>query len=167
MNEIHPITTVEELYNSHGKKTGEIIIDATVWAITHSRTREAEDIALMTGADRRKLTMALELLVGMSLKEMIDEWRMLQARDLCLDETIPLEEAAVRCGFSSYKGFTQAMQRRWNTTPYTIRTGRVIPNPNYQMNRNPHSRRKAVEMAKELREQQSCTAGEQDVHDAR
>lgn len=167
MKAILPITTVEELYNSHDKETGEIIVDATVWAIAHSTTREAIEIANMVGAERRKLSSALELLVGMPLKEMIDEWRMLQARDLCLDESIKLEEVATQCGFASYKGFTQAVLRRWATTPYAIRTGRVKPNGNYRLNRIPNQRQKAEESAQKLRLQQACTAQQQEVNTTR
>ena len=165
MIEIQPIISVQELYAQQERETGEIIIDATVWAITHSTTREAEQIALLTGADRKKLTVALELLVGMPLKDMIDEWRMLQARDLCLQSDLSLDEVATRCGFGSYKGFAQAVQRRWGTTPYAIRTGHVINNSNYQLNRTANNRSRAVRNAEALRQDQACTAGNHAVHD--
>ena len=165
MKEIQPIISVQELYDQQDRETGEIIIDATVWAITHSTTREAEQIALLTGADRRKLTMALELLVGLPLKDMIDEWRMLQARDLCLQSDLSLHEVATRCGFGSYKGFLQAVMRRWGTTPYAIRTGHVINNGNYLLNRTPNNRSRAVNNAKALRQEQEYTAGKQAVHE--
>lgn len=161
MKKIQPITTIADLYKTHGEETGEIIVDATVYAIMHSTTREAGTIAEMVGADRRKLTMALELLVGIPLKDMIDEWRMLQARDLCLDESIALEDVPSKCGFASYKGFAQAVLKRWSTTPYTLRNGRVIPNGNYSMNRNPEQRRKVEDCAKELRQEKGCSTDQQ------
>lgn len=165
MKEIHPIYSVQDLYDQQEHETGEIIIDATVYAIMHTTTREAEKIAQLTGTDRKKLTVALELLVGMPLKDMIDEWRMLQARDLCLQQDMTLEEVATQCGFCSYKGFSQAVLRRWGTTPYAIRTGHVINNGNYQLNRSSTSRSEAVRNTQVLRQEQPCADQGREMND--
>ena len=150
--EIKPFTTVEALYDKRKEPTGEMIVDATVWALCNSSTRKAGEIALMVNADQRKLTHALELLVGVPLSEMINEWRMLQARDLCATSDLPLDKVAHQCGFGSLKGLGEACVTRWGVTPYVLRTGRIASNGRYKLNQEPQKRRAVLEKAKELRE---------------
>lgn len=152
ITEIKPIATVEELYNRKGEPTGEMIVDATVWAIMHSHTREAQDIASMVNADQRKLTHAIELLVGESLKDFIDEWRMLQARDLCVNTELPLHKVASLCGFGCYKSLIFACKRRWKTTPFALRTGTLFRNGNYKLNQDSNTRKELLKQANELRQ---------------
>lgn len=149
--EIKPFTTVEALYDKRNEPTGEMIVDATVWALNNSSTRKAGEIANLVNADQRKLTHALELLVGVTLNEMINEWRMLQARDLCTTSDLPLTKVAHRCGFGSLKGLNGACVARWGVTPNIIRTGKVSPNGHYKLNQEPQKRKTMLDKAKELR----------------
>ncbi len=147
----HIVETVEELYEAR-EPTGEVIIDEVVKSIRSTRTQKAADIALLLNADRRVLSNAIELLTGFSLGQLIIEWRMLQARDLLDDESLSVQEVAKRCGFMQQKNLIIAFRRRWGTTPFAYRTGKLIRNSNYVVNRDYHTRKSALKIAKEHRE---------------
>ena len=144
----HIAESVEELYNST-KPFGEIIIDAVVEAIRKTSTQRSGDIALLLDADHRMLNDAFKLLTGMNLSTLVVEWRMLQARDLLDDRSLTVQEVAHRCGFRQQKNLILAFRRRWGTTPQAFRTGRLLRNSNYVVNRDYHSRKAALDIARE------------------
>lgn len=75
-------TSVEELYNRKGEPTGEIIIDAVIEALRSSVTSKSEDIALLLDVDHRALWFGVQLLTGLRLKDFVQHWRVLQAKEL-------------------------------------------------------------------------------------
>lgn len=141
----HIIESVEELYKAQ-EPTGEIIIDAVVDAVRKTKTQKPGDIALLLDVDRRNLSIAFELLTGMTLNTLLQEWRMLQAHDLLDDKNLSVEEVANRCGFKQQKNLILAFRRRWGTTPYAYRTGKLLRNSNYVVNKDYRSRKKALSM---------------------
>lgn len=151
IQKIEKIATIEELYLNREEKTGELIVDAVVSAIKATSTRLAGDIAAMLGVQQRQLTYAMEMLVGMSLKDFITEWRLLQARDLCLHTDTPLHDVAKRCGYVCYGSLIEACMRRFGTTPYALRNGELIRNSNYISNQSSYKRKQVLDNANNIR----------------
>lgn len=139
----HIVETVEQLYNTN-EPTGEMIIDEVVDAVRKTQTQNASDIALLLDVDRRDLSIAFKLLTGIPLNQMVLEWRMLQARDLLDDKSLSVLEVAHRCGFKQQKNLILAFRRHWGTTPFAYRTGKLIRNSNYVVNKDSRSRKKAL-----------------------
>ena len=144
----HIVESVEEMYHAMAP-FGEVIIDAVLDAIRKTRTQSAGDIALLLDADRRLLNDAFLLLTGMNLSTLIVEWRMMQAKDLLDDKSLSVQEVAYRCGFKQQKNLILAFRRRWGTTPQAYRTGKLLRNRNYVVNKDYRSRKNALEVAKE------------------
>jgi len=144
----HIVESVEELYHAR-EPTGEVIIDEVVNTVRRTRTQRSSDIALLLEVEHRLLNDAFKLLTGMNLSTMIIEWRMLQAKDLLDDKSLSVQEVARRCGFMRKKNLILAFRRRWGTTPYAYRTGKLLRNSNYAVNKDHHSRKNALRIARE------------------
>ena len=144
----HIVESVEAMYHAM-VPFGEVIIDAVLDAVRKTRTQSAGDIALLLDADRRLLNDAFLLLTGMNLSTMIIEWRMMQAKDLLDDKGMSVLEVAHRCGFKRQKNLILAFRRRWGTTPQAYRTGKLLRNGNYVVNKDYHTRKTALDIAKE------------------
>ena len=91
-------TSVEELYKNRKTPTGELIMDALIEAINLSKTVHPGDIALLMDVDERALRYAVQLLTGMTLKDILHHWRVLQAKELW---------DAQCAGFKNYKEFAK------------------------------------------------------------
>ena len=154
---IKQITTVEELYKSKGAPTGESIVDAVVDYVKRVKGHSAEDVAIYLDVNRRKLSGAFELLVGVPLSDFILEWRLMQAVDLLDDETLSVAEVARRTGFKSVNYLTGVFTRRLGTTPLAYRNGEVTRNGNYPFNRDAYARKKVLENAARLKARNSKT----------
>lgn len=96
MIKIQQFTNVEELYKNRKTPTGELIMDAFIEALNNTRTIQASDIALFLGVNDRSLREAVNLLTGMQIKDIVQHWRLLQAKDLWEEQ---------KAGFSSVKEF--------------------------------------------------------------
>ncbi len=148
---IQPITTVEELYKSHGAPTGEIIVDAVVEYVKNMRDRSVTNVAEYFGQDSVILSGAIKMLVGVTLQEFIIQWRVLQALDLLDDPSLSVAEIARRTGFKCEKNFVQTLRRRVGVTPYAYRNDKVPRNGTYSFNRDPKERKKFAENLKQLK----------------
>ena len=144
----HIVESVEEMYHAR-EPTGEVIIDAVVDAVRKTRTQRSSDIALLLDVEHRMLNDAFKMLTGMNLSTMIIEWRMMQAKDLLDDKSLSVLEVAHRCGFKRQKNLILAFRRRWGTTPQAYRTGKLLRNSNYVVNKDYHTRKTALDIAKE------------------
>lgn len=71
-------------------------MDAFIEALNNTRTIQASDIALFLGVNDRSLREAVNLLTGMQIKDIVQHWRLLQAKDLWEEQ---------KAGFSSVKEF--------------------------------------------------------------
>jgi AraC-like DNA-binding protein len=118
-------------------------------AVRKTKTQRASDIALLLDVEHRLLNDAFKMLTGMNLSTMIIEWRMLQAKELLDRKDLSVQEVANRCGFKQQKNLILAFRRRWGTTPQAYRTGKLIRNSNYVVNKDPRSRKNALDVAKE------------------
>ena len=144
----HIVESVEEMYHAR-EPTGEVIVDAVVDSLRKTRTQRSSDIALLLDVDHRQLNAAFKLLTGMNLSTLITEWRMLQAKDLLDDKSLSVQAVANRCGFRQKKNLILAFRRRWGTTPNAYRTGKLLRNSNYVVNKDYHTRKNALDIAKE------------------
>ena len=73
-------------------------MDALIEAINLSKTVHPGDIALLMDVDERALRYAVQLLTGMTLKDILHHWRVLQAKELW---------DAQCAGFKNYKEFAK------------------------------------------------------------
>ena len=75
------IKTVEELY---GRKdgTGEVILDEMANCLRKTRIIAVADLAVLMDVDAHQLNQAVRLLTGMTTRDVINRWRLLQAREL-------------------------------------------------------------------------------------
>ena len=102
------VTSVETLYNSQ-VPTGEVVLDEIVRCLRTTRFIAVSDLAALT----------LRMLTGISPRELITRWRLLQARDLlrskAFDSLKPrsarLTAVARRCGWRSYRVMLKVAQR--------------------------------------------------------
>ena len=117
------IKTVEELY---GRKdgTGEVILDEMAECLRKTRIIAVADLAVLMDVDAHQLNQAVRLLTGMTTRDIINRWRLLQARDLLAassdgvakkgsrDDRIRLLNAvARRCGWRSYRVLLKVAHR--------------------------------------------------------
>ena len=75
------IKTVEELY---GRKdgTGEVILDEMAECLRKTRIIAVADLAVLMDVNAHQLNQAVRLLTGMTTRDIINRWRLLQAREL-------------------------------------------------------------------------------------
>lgn len=160
MIEIKQIATVEELYQKQGARTGEVIVDAVVEMLKEGpRTNAAKDYAQRLGLELRVLNAVMEKLVGVRLKEMIMQWRMLQALDLLDNPELSYDQVAQQCGFSTAKELGKEFARRQHTTIGVYRSNKLRLNTNYNINQRAETRRKVCENATKLRNRTKITEG--------
>ena len=96
----------------------EIIVDRVVWALRKSAITEAEDVAVMLDVDRVQLSGALVMLTGMTLHQIIREWRLLQAQELIKAGDLSLNAIARKCGWKNERVLKKIM--RTESLPISI-----------------------------------------------
>ena len=151
MIEIKQIATVEELYRHRKADTGEVFVDAIMYQLTNgAHSNSAQEMADRLGMELRALSKVTEKLVGVKLKEMIMQWRMLQALDLLDNPDYSYEQVAHLCGFSSTQDLAAEFKRRHKTTIEAYRKGQPRRNSNYSLNQTAEKRKAVVENAQKL-----------------
>ena len=75
------IKTIEELY-SRREATGEVLLDEMVNCLRRTRIIAVADLAALMDVNAHQLNMAVHLLTGMTTRDVINRWRLLQAQDL-------------------------------------------------------------------------------------
>ena len=126
MNKV--IKTVEELY---GRKdgAGEVILDEMAGILRTTRIIEVRDMALLMDVSAHALNMAVRLLTGMTVRTIINRWRLLQARDMlrqkgaeegsdgsmpnkaAIDRVKRLDSVARACGWRNYRVLLKVARR--------------------------------------------------------
>ena len=113
------IKTIEELYERKDG-TGEILLDEMAECLRKTRIIAVADLATLMDVDAHQLNMAVRLLTGMTTRDVINRWRLLQAQDLlrqgatgeAKDERIRrLNAVARRCGWRSYRVLQKVAHR--------------------------------------------------------
>ena len=75
------IKTIEELYGRR-EATGEVILDEMVNCLRRTRIIAVADLAALMDVNAHQLNQAMHLLTGMTTRDVINRWRLLQAQDL-------------------------------------------------------------------------------------
>ena len=75
------IKTIEELYGRR-EATGEVILDEMVNCLRRTRIIAVADLATLMEVNAHQLNQAVHLLTGMTTRDVINRWRLLQAQDL-------------------------------------------------------------------------------------
>ena len=122
------VTSVEELYNSR-EGTGEVILDEMAGILRTTRIIEVRDMALLMDVSAHALNMAVRLLTGMTVRTIINRWRLLQARDMlrqkeaeegsdgstvnkaAIDRVRRLDSVARSCGWRNYRVLLKVARR--------------------------------------------------------
>ncbi len=129
------IKTIEELYGRR-EATGEVILDEMANCLRRTRIIAVADLAALMDVDAHQLNMAVHLLTGMTTRDVINRWRLLQAQDLLRQGTMEgakdgigqnadgvskkgsrddrirlLNAVARRCGWRSYRVLLKVAHR--------------------------------------------------------
>lgn len=136
MIEIKQITNIDELYKHQDVLTGNILVDAVVEQLRTTNVHEGQILAERLNVDHRMLSKAMEKFVGLSLRELIVQWRVRQTVDLLDNPELSLEDIAQRTGYQALRSLSSAMMKYFGTTPVIYREGTININGGYKMNIN-------------------------------
>ena len=75
------IKTIEELYDKKDG-TGEVLLDEMAECLRKTRIIAVADLAALMDVNAHQLNMAVHLLTGMTTRDVINRWRLLQVQDL-------------------------------------------------------------------------------------
>ena len=75
------VTSIEELYDRKDG-TGEVLLDEMAECLRKTRIIAVADLATLMDVDAHQLNQAVRLLTGMTTRDVINRWRLLQAQDL-------------------------------------------------------------------------------------
>ena len=129
------VTSVEELYERKDG-TGEVLLDEMAECLRKTRIIAVADLATLMDVDAHQLNQAVRLLTGMTTRDVINRWRLLQAQDLLRQGTMEgakdgigqnadgvskkgsrddrirlLNAVARRCGWRSYRVLLKVAHR--------------------------------------------------------
>ena len=95
-----------------GGVTGEWLLDEVLGALVRNRdVLRPEELARAMDVDVDDLRGAVRLLTGRGLRELITEWRMLEARQMLQRGTLQPAEVARRCGWRSLQTMKATFRR--------------------------------------------------------
>ena len=129
------IKTIEELYDKKDG-TGEVLLDEMAECLRKTRIIAVADLAALMDVDAHQLNQAVRLLTGMTTRDVINRWRLLQAQELLRQGAMGTEHggqnatgterakqatkdvrirrlnaAARRCGWRSYRVLLKVAHR--------------------------------------------------------
>ena len=129
------VTSVEELYDRKDG-TGEVLLDEMAECLRKTRIIAVADLATLMDVDAHQLNQAVRLLTGMTTRDVINRWRLLQAQELLRQGAMGTEHggqnatgterakqatkdvrirrlnaAARRCGWRSYRVLLKVAHR--------------------------------------------------------
>ena len=122
------IKSVEELY-SRKEGTGEVVLDEMASILRKTRIIAVSDMATLMNVSAHQLNMAVGMITGMTVRSIINGWRLLQARDMLrqssaveaidgfkqntgtTDRVRRLDAVARACGWRSYRVMLNVARR--------------------------------------------------------
>jgi len=113
------ISSVEELY-SRKDGTGEVVLDEMASILRKTRIIAVSDMATLMNVSAHQLNMAVGMITGMTVRSIINGWRLLQARDMLRQGRM----AQMRDGLRSL-GSAEAIDGFKQNTEATERTRRL------------------------------------------
>lgn len=121
---IKQIITKEQLYAQQDTPTGELFVDAVVQELKKRRRPTVTSVAKAVGANKDILSGVVKILVGVSLKELIQYWRSQKIMKLLTETDLPFEEVAKECGLSNYDALHRVVEREYGKTLVEVREQR-------------------------------------------
>ena len=104
--------SIEALFETGGV-TGEVVMDEVLRALVeHRDVIRPEELARVMDADVRDLRGAVRLLTGMRLRDVITQWRVLEARLMMERGVLRPDEVAQHCGWRSLRSMKAVLRRR-------------------------------------------------------
>ena len=122
------IKSVEELY-SRKEGTGEVVLDEMASILRKTRIIAVSDMATLMNVSAHQLNMAVGMITGMTVRSIINGWRLLQAREMLrqtsiaatndrtaqssasIDRTKCLDAVARSCGWRNYRVMLKVARR--------------------------------------------------------
>ena len=114
------VTSVEELYERKDG-TGEVLLDEMVNCLRRTRIIAVADLAALMDVNAHQLNMAVHLLTGMTTRDVINRWRLLQAQDLLRQGTT----GEARDGFGQNATRTEGAKRLDRAAKQASRDDRI------------------------------------------
>lgn len=110
-------STLLPYYREPGKTTGCVICDHLFSLLATTKELHSEPLARLMGVDLRDLSGVTNLMFGMRLQDVIDQWRLYQLCDVLRVTDFPLVECARKVGFRSAETVCRVIQRNFGCTP--------------------------------------------------
>ena len=123
------VISVEELYLN--SRTGEVdtpILKEMVPHLSRAPGISGKVLAKLLDVRRSALSNALQLLTGLTLSDMLKQWKLLHAMYLLGYTRLSYEAVAQQCGYKTVHGLSQFMERMIRCTAYEYRENRIHGN---------------------------------------
>ena len=103
----------EELYAGYCEQrpTGQWVIDETLRVIATHNMLYPQEVALVMDVNVKELRAAFHLLTGLTLIDVIAQWRYRQARVMIEQGGLSLNQVAQRCGWRSLRSMDEVFLR--------------------------------------------------------
>ena len=103
----------EQLYMSYVEQrpTGQWVIDETLRVIATHNMLYPQEVALVMDVNVKELRAAFHLLTGLTLIDVITQWRYRQARAMIGQGGLTLQQVARRCGWRSLRSMDEVFLR--------------------------------------------------------
>ena len=82
-----------------------------------SKRMTITDMAAQAGMNRSKLTAAFKNFYGKSIYHFILDVRMQNAKQLLLEDDLPIKTIAKLCGYSNIQSFSKVFKKYWGEAP--------------------------------------------------
>ena len=124
-----PIATFEQVYTYNpsdaSTHTASPLVNAVADALHTIKPIECKDIANHLEVDEHKLSSAIELELGLTLKTLMEQYRIKQIQDYIIENPeYTTEQLAEAIGYSSVAGITRFMNTKLGLTPGGRKTHR-------------------------------------------
>ena len=112
----------EQLYQSYYEQrpTGQWVIDETLRVIATHNMLYPQEVALVMDVNVKELRAAFHLLTGLTLIDVITQWRYRQARTMIEQGGLTLQQVARRCGWRSVKVMMHVFERYGDVSPWQL-----------------------------------------------
>ncbi len=116
--------TIGELFTRHRQeKTDEVILDRIIELLNGDAGLWGKEIAEKLGLQRRDLSSAVRVLLGVGLDELVNEWHKLSALELLETTDLDYDEIARRCGYRRQDNLAEMFEKKYGMTLYSYRRG--------------------------------------------
>lgn len=124
-----PIITVEALYTlARDRPIGIPILSDVVYHLKRSPGISSKALAKVLNVRHTALSNAVQLLTGVTLNELLKQWKLLHAQYLLRHTPLCYESVANLCGYRTVDGLSKFLERNLKCTAREYRENRVHGN---------------------------------------